>query len=276
MNAQWILHNKARKYIGYRMTQLREETVCSVHHWNESLFSFTTTRSPAFRFGSGHFVMLGIAHEGKSLLRAYSLASASHEDRLEFLSIKVPNGPLTSRLQHLKPGDTVLVSNKPTGTLLLSDLRPGKVLYLFGTGTGLAPFMSIIQEPEAYERFEMIVLVHGVRHVSELAYRDYITKGLPHHEYLGGEIRDKLAYYPTVTREPFVTRGRITELIQSGKMFSDLNLPPLTPATDRAMVCGGPDMLADLCKLLDERGFEASPARGSPGDYVIEKAFAQK
>lgn len=258
------------------MTSLREERVCTVHHWNDALFSFTTTRSPTFRFESGHFVMVGLALDGKPLLRAYSLASASHEDHLEFFSIKVPNGPLTSRLQHLRPGDHVLVSNKPTGTLLLSDLRPGKVLYLFSTGTGLAPFMSLIKEPETYARFEKIVLVHGVRRVSELAYRDYISNVLPQHEYLGDDIRNKLIYYPAVTREPFVTRGRITELIESGKMFTDLGLPPLSPSTDRAMVCGGPDMLIDLCKLLDERGFEMSPHLGSAGDYVIEKAFAQK
>jgi ferredoxin--NADP+ reductase len=220
--------------------------------------------------------MVGLTFDGKPLLRAYSLASASHEDHLEFFSIKVPNGPLTSRLQYLRPGDHVLVSNKPTGTLLLSDLRPGKVLYLFSTGTGLAPFMSIIKEPETYVRFEKIVLVHGVRRVSELAYSDYISRDLPQHEYLGGDIRKKLIYYPAVTREPFVTRGRITELIESRKMFTDLGLPPLSPSTDRAMVCGGPDMLIDLCKLLDERGFEMSPHLGSTGDYVIEKAFAQK
>jgi ferredoxin--NADP+ reductase len=258
------------------MTNLREETVCTVHHWNDHLFSFTTTRSPAFRFESGHFVMIGLAQEGRPLLRAYSLASASHQEHLEFLSIKVPNGPLTSRLQHLKPGDHIFVSSKPTGTLLLSDLRPGKVLYLFSTGTGLAPFMSIIQEPDTYERFEKVVLVHGVRHVSELAYRTFITKDLPQHEYLGEEVRSKLIYYPTVTREPFDTRGRITELIESGKIFDDLGLPPLAPSTDRAMVCGGPDMLNDLCRLLDKRGFEISANLGALGDYVIERAFAQK
>lgn len=258
------------------MSNLRSEKVRTVHHWNDHLFSFTTTRSPAFRFESGHFVMIGLENEGRPLLRAYSLAGASHEEHLEFLSIKIPNGPLTSRLQKLKPGDQILVSSKPTGTLLLSDLRPGNVLYLFSTGTGLAPFMSIIREPETYARFQKIVLVHGVRRVSELAYRDYISTVLPKHEYLGDDVLSKLVYYPTVTREPFATRGRITELIRSGQIFSDLNLPPLSPRTDRAMVCGGPEMLAELSTLLDERGFQISPNLGSPGDYVIEKAFAQK
>lgn len=258
------------------MTNLRIEEVLTVHHWDEHLFSFTTTRSPAFRFESGHFVMIGLAEQGRPLLRAYSLAGASHDEHLEFLSIKVPNGPLTSRLQKLKPGDQLLISSKPTGTLLLSDLRLGKTLYLFCTGTGLAPFMSIIREPDAYVRFEKVVLVHGVRHVSELAYGDYIKVVLPQHEYLGEEVREKLIYYPTVTREPFVTVGRITELIRSGRIFEDLNLPPLSPSIDRAMICGGPQMLTEMCELLDERGFEISPYLGSPGDYVIEKAFAER
>ncbi|MFD0727576.1 ferredoxin--NADP reductase [Lysobacter brunescens] len=258
------------------MAAIREEEVRSVHHWNESLFSFTTTRSPTFRFENGHFVMIGLETEGRPLLRAYSLVSPNHEEHLEFFSIKVPGGPLTSRLQHLQPGDRILVSNKPTGTLVLSDLRPGRVLYLLSTGTGLAPFMSLIREPETYAAFEKVVLVHGVRRISDLAYRDYIENELPQHEFFGEDVRNKLLYYPAVTREPFVHQGRITQLIESGKLFEDLGLPPLSPDTDRAMICGGPEMLSDLRALLDARGFSISPGLGQLGDYVVERAFAEK
>lgn len=166
------------------MSNLNTERVLSVHHWNDSLFSFKTTRDPGLRFENGQFVMIGLEVEGRPLMRAYSIASPNYEDHLEFYSIKVPNGPLTSRLQHLQVGDSIRVSKKPTGTLLLDDLRPGKNLYLLATGTGLAPFLSLIQEPEAYERYEKIVLVHGVRFVSELAYAEFITQQLPENEFL--------------------------------------------------------------------------------------------
>jgi ferredoxin--NADP+ reductase len=252
------------------------ETVLDVHHWNDTLFSFRTTRDPSLRFRNGHFVMLGLPVDGKPLMRAYSVASANYEETLEFLSIKVPDGPLTSRLQHLKPGDTVLVSCKPTGTLVIDDLRPGKRLYLFGTGTGLAPFLSIVKDPETYERFEKVVLVHGVREVSELAYSEYLQNELPGNEFFGELVQERLVYYPTVTREPFRNRGRITDLIASDKLSSDIGLPPLSPAHDRAMICGSPAMLADTRTLLDARGFEISPSQGVPGDYVIERAFVEK
>ncbi|MFW5824254.1 MAG: ferredoxin--NADP reductase, partial [Marinobacter sp.] len=182
------------------MAALGKESVISVHHWNDTLFSFRTTRDQSLRFENGHFVMIGLPVDGKPLLRAYSIASANHDEYLEFLSIKVPDGPLTSRLQHLKEGDDLFVSRKPVGTLVMHDLNPGRHLYLFGTGTGLAPFMSIIRDPEAYDRFDKVILVHCVRQVSELAYHDYLTEELPHHEFLGEYIRDKLVYYPTVTR----------------------------------------------------------------------------
>lgn len=258
------------------MTPFITEQVTRVHHWNETLFSFTTTRHPGLRFENGHFVMIGLEVEGRPLLRAYSIASANYEEQLEFFSIKVPNGPLTSRLQHLKVGDSLLVSRKPTGTLVLHDLLPGKRLYLLATGTGLAPFLSIIKDPDAYERFDQIVLVHGVRFISELAYEDFITRELPENEYFGDEVREKLIYYPTVTREPFRNQGRITHLIESGKLFDDIGLPPLDPAEDRAMICGSPTMLKDVSTLLDERGFSVSPRVGHPGDYVIERAFVEK
>ena len=258
------------------MSNLNTETVLSVHHWNDSLFSFRTTRDQGLRFENGQFVMIGLEVEGRPLLRAYSIASPNYEEHLEFFSIKVPNGPLTSRLQHLQPGQQIKVSRKPTGTLLLHDLRPGKHLYLFATGTGLAPFMSVIQDPEAYERFEKIVLIHGTRTVSEVAYADYIQHELPKNEFFGEDVAEKLIYYPTVTREPFRNQGRLTDLIESGKLFEDIGLPSLDPAVDRVMICGSPAMLEDSCALLDKRGFEVSPRIGTPGDYVIERAFVEK
>jgi ferredoxin--NADP+ reductase len=258
------------------MAAIAPERVLTVHHWNNSVFSFTTTRDTALRFENGHFVMLGLEVNGKPLMRAYSIASANHEEHLEFLSIKVADGPLTSRLQNIKPGDEVLVSRKPTGTLTLHDLKPGKRVYLLSSGTGLAPFMSLIKDPEIYERFEKVILVHGVRFRSELAYRDYIEWELTHHEYLGEQVRNQLIYVPTVTRERFRFTGRITTLIETGKLFTDAGQPPLDPATDRVMICGSPAMLGDLSKLLDSRGFQVSPHVGEPGDYVIERAFVAR
>jgi ferredoxin--NADP+ reductase len=258
------------------MSTFATERVLSVHHWNDNLFSFKTTRDPGLRFENGQFVMIGLQVENRPLVRAYSIASPNYEEHLEFFSIKVPNGPLTSRLQHLKVNDEVLVSRKPTGTLVIHDLKPGKNLYLLSTGTGLAPFMSVIQDIEAYDRFEKIVLIHGVRYVSELAYADFIEKELPNNEFFGEFVREKLIYYPTVTREAFRNQGRLTDLINSGKLFDDIGLPPLNPIDNRAMICGSPQMLADTAALLDARGFKVSPRIGDPGDYVIERAFVEK
>jgi ferredoxin--NADP+ reductase len=258
------------------MSAFNSETVLDVHHWNDTLFSFKTTRDPALRFRNGHFVMIGLEVEGKPLVRAYSVASANYEEHLEFLSIKVPNGPLTSRLQHLKPGDKVLVGRKPTGTLVIDDLLPGRHLYLFGSGTGLAPFLSIARDPETYERYEKVILVHGVRLVSELAYADLLQTQLPADEFLGELVRDKLIYYPTVTREPFRHQGRITDLIESGELTRRIGLPDLSREHDRGMICGSPAMLADTRALLDARGLVISPSSGVPGDYVIERAFVEK
>jgi ferredoxin--NADP+ reductase len=258
------------------MSKYATERVLSVHHWNDNLFSFKTTRDPGLRFENGQFVMIGLEVDGRPLTRAYSIASPNYEEHLEFFSIKVPNGPLTSRLQHLQIGDELLVSKKPTGTLVIHDLKPAKNLYLLSTGTGLAPFMSLIQDIEVYDRFEKIVLIHGVRYVSELAYADFIEKELPNNEFFGEEVRNKLIYYPTVTREPFRNQGRLTDLINSGKLFEDIGLPPLNPASDRAMICGSPQMLADTEALLDNRGFNVSLRIGEPGDYVIERAFVEK
>ena len=257
------------------MSAFLEEKVLSVHHWTDTLFSFTTTRDTALRFSNGHFTMIGLKQpNGKPLLRAYSIASANYEEHLEFLSIKVQDGPLTSQLQHIKEGDTIIVGKKPTGTLLIDYLLPAKNLYLLGTGTGMAPWMSIIRDPETYERFEKVVLVHGVRFINELAYRDYITKELPEHEFLGEIVREQLVYYPTVSREPFEREGRITTLIESGQMARELGLPELNPETDRVMICGSPHMLRDLKALCEARGFKEGNTT-TPGDFVIERAFVE-
>lgn len=259
------------------MAALNTERVLSVRHWNDSLFSFTTTRDPALRFENGQFVMIGLAGDnGKPLLRAYSVVSANYEEQLEFFSIKVPDGPLTSRLQYLAEGDEVFVSRKPTGTLLITDLHPGRNLYLLSTGTGLAPFLSIVRDPDIYERFERIIVVHGVRYIEDLAYDKLLETDLPNDEIFGELAADQLLYYPVVSREPFRNEGRLTTLLDNGRITSDLGLEPLDPAQDRAMICGGPGMLQDTGDLLDARGFKVSPHIGAPGDYVIERAFVEK
>ncbi|RBM07109.1 ferredoxin--NADP reductase [Novacetimonas cocois] len=254
---------------------LNAETVLTVHHWTDRLFSFTTTRDPALRFENGQFTMIGIEVEGKPLLRAYSIASANYEDNLEFLSIAVPDGPLTSRLRHVKVGDKVLIGRKPVGTLLLDNLRPGRNLYFLSTGTGLAPFMSLIKDPECYERYDHVILSHTVRISGELAYSNHIRHELPRHEFLGEDVSGKLLYYPAVTREPFAVTDRITKLIETGKIFKDLNIPELDPEHDRVMICGSPEMLADTEKMLQDRGFDEGN-NSKPGAYVVEKAFAER
>ena len=256
------------------MAQLLQEQVTAVHHWTDRLFSFKTTRDPGFRFKNGHFTMIGLEQGGKPLMRAYSLASANYEDELEFFSIKVPDGPLTSRLQAIKVGDTVLVNSKATGTLIQDNLLPGKHLYLIGTGTGLAPFLSIIRDPEIYEQYDKIILTHGCRYTEELAYRELITEHLPQHEYLGEVVRDKLIYYPTVTREKFENNGRLTDLLRIGKLTADVGLPPINTETDRFMICGSPSMLKEICAMLDSRGFSEA-RQGNAGHYVIERAFVE-
>jgi ferredoxin--NADP+ reductase len=257
------------------VSALNRETVLSVRHWNDTLFSFTTTRDRGMRFKNGHFVMIGLEVEGRPLLRAYSVVSPNYEEHLEFYSIKVPGGPLTSRLQHLKPGDQVLVGTKPTGTLVTTTLRRGKRLYLLSTGTGLAPFMSIVRDPETYETYEKVILAHGVRFTDELGYADYIKHELPEHEYLGEQVKQQLLYYPTVTREQFQNQGRLTDLLRTGQMCRDLGLPELDPAHDRVMICGNPSMLDELVRELEGRGFVEGSTH-EPGDYTIERAFVER
>ena len=257
------------------MSAFSEARVLSVHHWTDRLFSFTTTRDPALRFSNGHFTMIGLRVNDKPLLRAYSIASANYEEHLEFLSIKVENGPLTSRLQHIQVGDTIIVGRKPTGTLVTDYLLPGKRLYLLSTGTGLAPFMSIVRDPSTYEKFEQVILVHGVRNVNELAYHDLLLQTLPAHEFLGETVSSQLLYYPTVTRESFRNTGRLPELLENGKLCNDLDLPQLNATEDRVMICGSPGMLRDLKIMLEHQGFSEGNT-STPGAFVIERAFAEQ
>ncbi|WP_338699285.1 ferredoxin--NADP reductase [Bradyrhizobium sp. 26S5] len=257
------------------MSAFQKETVLSVRHWTESLFSFTATRDPGFRFQNGQFAMIGLEVDGRPLMRAYSLASANHEEALEFFSIKVPDGPLTSRLQRIREGDIILVGRKATGTLIAGNLIPGKRLLLLSTGTGLAPFASLIKDPDVYESYETIVLAHGCRQVSELAYGEHLVESLCNHEFLGPLIKDKLIYYPTVTREPFRNRGRITDLITSNQLFDDIGQPALDRESDRIMLCGSPAMLEELRELFTARGF-VEGNHSEPGHFVIEKAFVER
>jgi ferredoxin--NADP+ reductase len=257
------------------MTEMHKETVIDVHHWSDTLFTIKTTRDRSLRFRNGEFAMIGMEVEGRPLMRAYSMASANYEDHLEFYSIKVQEGALTSRLQHIVAGDEILVSKKPTGTLLWDRLLPGKRLYLLSTGTGLAPFLSIIKDPEIYENFEKVILVHGCRYINELTYQRLITHELKHNEYFGDSVREKLIYYPAVTREPFKNYGRINSLMQSGKLMQDVGMPALNPADDRFMLCGSPSMLKSLTAILDEQGFRET-RKEDLREYVIERAFVEK
>lgn len=251
------------------------ERVLDVSHYTDHLFSFKTTRTPSFRFQSGQFTMIGLMTETRPLLRAYSIASAIYDDHLEFFSIKVPDGPLTSRLQHIKPGDELLVGPKPTGTLLLGNLRPGKRLLLLGTGTGFAPFASVLRDPEAYENYETVIAAEGCRTVAELKYAADVVADVKQHELLGELASEKLRYYDTVTQEAYRHQGRLTDLITSETLFRDLALPPLDLETDRVMICGNPGMLVDLTQMLIARGFKEGNS-GTPGDFVIEKAFVER
>jgi ferredoxin--NADP+ reductase len=257
------------------MSAFQKDTVLSVTHWTDSLFSFTATRDPGFRFQNGQFAMIGLEVDGRPLVRAYSMASANHEEALEFFSIKVADGPLTSRLQKIKEGDIILIGRKATGTLVTGNLIPGRRLLLLSTGTGLAPFASLIKDPDIYENYETIILAHGCRQVSELAYGERLVDNLRQDQFFGPMIRDKLIYYPTVTREPFRNRGRITDLIASNQLFTDLGLSGLDVETDRIMLCGSPAMLEELHAMFTARGFSEGN-HSEPGHFVIEKAFVER
>ena len=257
------------------MATYTTERITAVQHWSDKLFSFATTRSPGLRFENGQFIMLGLEMGGRKIVRAYSIASANYEDQLEFYSIKVPGGPLTSQLQHVQPGSPILISSKPTGTLVLRDARPGRRLFMLATGTGVAPFLSLAKDPQTYDQFDQVILVRGARAAPDLAYADAVLARLRTDPDLGSMVNEQLLDYPTLTREPFPNTGRVTTVIESGRLFADLNIPPLDPATDRFMICGNMRMLSDASRLLDSGGFEVSPQIGVPGDYVIERAFVE-
>jgi len=257
------------------MASYTTEHVIEVKHWSDKLFSFVTTRSPGLRFENGQFIMLGLDLDGRKIVRAYSIASANYEDSLEFYSIKVPGGLLTSRLQHILPGARMLVSSKPTGTLVLRDVRPGKRLFMLATGTGVAPFLGVAKDPETYERFEQVILVRGARAAADLAYGNAALNRLRDDPHLGELVVRQLLDYPSITREPFRHHGRVTTLIETGRLFANLAIPGLDPATDRFMICGNMRMLREAGRLLESRGFTMSPQIGVPGDCVIERAFVE-
>ncbi len=250
------------------------ETVRWVRHWTDGYFSFGITRPASSRFRSGEFVMIGLPVNGKPVMRAYSIASPAWAEELEFFSIKAPGGLLTTELQLIQPGDQILLGKKPTGTLVLDALRPGRNLFLLGTGTGLAPWLSIIRDPATYERFERVFVAHGVRMTKDLAYRDLLEDGLKADEFLGDVVQDQLTYYPCVTREPFVHQGRLTELIADGNLFRDLDLPraAFDADQDRVMLCGSMGMIRDVAAMLEAGGFQEG-SNADPADFVIERAF---
>ncbi len=249
------------------------ETVLSVRHWTDELFSLRLTRPAAFRFRSGEFVMLGLMVDGKPILRAYSMASPAWDDGLDFYSIKVQDGPLTSRLQHVKEGDKVLLGKKPTGTLVLDALLPGKRLYLLSTGTGFAPWASLLRDPETYDKFDQVIVTHTCRHVADLQYSKFITDGLKDDPLVGEEAPGKVTYFASTTRDEFPTMGRITDLIESHALFDHLGVEPLNRENDRVMICGSMAMLQDTKALVERFGLEEG-SNARPGDFVVEKAFA--
>jgi len=249
------------------------QTVTQVTHWTDRLFSFRVTRPRSLRFRSGEFVMIGLLGDnGKPLLRAYSIASPAWDEELEFYSIKVPDGPLTSKLQHIQPGDEIILRPKPVGTLVHDALLPGKRLWFLATGTGIAPFASLMREPETYEKYDQVIMMHTCREVAELEYGRQLVESLKDDPLIGELVGDKLRYYPTTTREEFHHMGRVTDNLTSGKVFTDLGLPPMNPAEDRAMVCGSLAFNVDVKKILEDFGLTEG-ANSDPQQFVVEKAF---
>lgn len=249
------------------------QAVISVRHWTDRLFSFRVTRPRSLRFRSGEFVMIGLLDDnGKPLLRAYSIASPAWDEELEFYSIKVPDGPLTSRLQHIAPGDQIILRPKPVGTLVLDALLPGRRIWFLATGTGIAPFASLMRDPETYEKYEQVVMMHTCRTMAELEYGRALVEGLKDDPLIGEFVGDKLKYYPTTTREPFHHTGRITDNLTSGKVFADLGIQPMDRDHDRAMVCGSLAFNVDVKAVLEGFGLREG-ANSDPREYVVEKAF---
>ncbi|MGB3536576.1 MAG: ferredoxin--NADP reductase [Mesorhizobium sp.] len=248
------------------------EKVISVRHYTGRLFSFRITRPQSFRFRPGEFVMIGLPNAMKPVFRAYSIASPSWDEELEFLSIKVPDGPLTSHLQKITPGDTILLRAKPTGTLVLDALTPGRRLWMISTGTGIAPFASIVRGPETYDKFEQVILTHTCREVAELTYGEELAKNLVEDPLIGDLVQDRFFHYATATREPHVRIGRITSLIKSGKLFADLGVPPFDAGVDRVMICGSMDMIRDVRALVEMAGLTEG-SNSMPAEFVVERAF---
>lgn len=249
------------------------QTVTSVHHWSDTLFSFRVTRPRSLRFRSGEFVMIGLLKDdGKPLLRAYSIASPSWDDELEFYSIKVPDGPLTSRLQKITPGDEIILRPKPVGTLVLDALLPGKRLWMIATGTGIAPFASLLRDPETWEAYEQVIVAHTCRTQAELAYGATIIESLPRDPLIGELVGDKLIYYPTTTRQSSAQEGRISDHIRDERVFDTLGLPAWEPEADRVMVCGNLALNKDIMSLCESYGLEEG-ANSAPRHFVVEKAF---
>ena len=249
------------------------QTVTFVRHWTDRLFSFRVTRPKTLRFRSGEFVMIGLLDDrGKPLLRAYSIASPSWDEELEFYSIKVPDGPLTSRLQHIKVGDQIILRPKPVGTLVHDALLPGRRIWVLATGTGIAPFASLMRDPETYDKYDQVIMMHTCRTVAELEYGRQLVEGLKDDPLIGEMVAGKLLYYPTTTREDSPRMGRITDNLTSGKVFADLGLPPMDPEEDRAMVCGSLAFNHDVKAVLEKFGLHEG-ANSEPLEYVVEKAF---
>ncbi|MCU9849772.1 ferredoxin--NADP reductase [Defluviimonas sp. WL0024] len=249
------------------------QEVTSVQHWTDRLFSFRVTRPQSLRFRSGEFVMIGLLGDnGKPLLRAYSIASPSWDEELEFYSIKVPDGPLTSKLQHIQPGDQIILRPKPVGTLVLDALLPGKRLWFLATGTGIAPFASLMRDPETYEKYDQVIMMHTCREKAELEYGRQLVESLKDDPLIGEMVGDKLKYYPTTTREESERMGRITDNLASGKVFEDLGIPSMSAENDRAMVCGSMAFNIDVKAVLESFGLREG-ANSDPLEYVVEKAF---
>jgi len=264
---------EARAMTAEKPTLPDAQTVTQVTHWTDRLFSFRVTRPRSLRFRSGEFVMIGLMGDGgKPLLRAYSIASPAWDDELEFYSIKVPDGPLTSRLQHIQPGDQIILRPKPVGTLVHDALLPGKRLWFLATGTGIAPFASLMREPETYEKYDQVIMMHTCREVAELAYGRGLVDSLRDDPLIGEMAAGKLIYYPTTTREPFPHMGRVTDNLSSGKVFADLGLPAMTRDEDRAMVCGSLAFNVDVKAILEGFGL-GEGANSDPQQFVVEKAF---
>ena len=248
------------------------ETVVSVRHYTDRLFSFRVTRPQAFRFRSGEFVMIGLPNAEKPVFRAYSIASPAWDEEIEFFSIKVPDGPLTSHLQKIQPGDTVLLRQKATGTLVTDALTPAKRLFMISTGTGIAPFASLVRDPDTYEKFDQIVLTHTCRDHAELAYGVELFEQLAADPLIGELTEGRVTLYSTTTREITPRMGRITRLIENGRFYEDLGIAPLSQETDRVMICGSMHMLKDVKELVEGMGFKEG-SLSNPADFVVERAF---